>query len=124
MAASGLSSTLVADSRELARARDRYRQGDFLGAIKLLESAGALDADGLLLTGQAHYRAGNMRTACSFFEKAVAANPTVSRYVHWLGRAYGRRAESANVLLAPKYAVRARQSFEEAVRLDPKNVEA
>ena len=124
MAAGALSGTLVAESRELARARDRYRQGDFLGAIKLLEAAGALDAEGLLLAGQAYYRAGNIRKACGLFERAVAANPTVSRYIHWLGRAYGRRAESANVLLAPKYAVRARQSFEEAVRLDPKNVEA
>ena len=78
----------------------------------------------MLLAGQAHYRAGHIRVACGFFERAVAANPAASRYVHWLGRAYGRRAESANVLVAPKYAVLARQSFEEAVRLDPKNVEA
>ena len=124
VAAVTLGGTLVAESRELARARDLYRQGDFLGAVKLLETASTLDAEGLLLAGQAHYRAGNFRVACGFFERAVAANPAASRYVHWLGRAYGRRAESANVLLAPKYAVLARQSFEKAVRLDPKNVEA
>ena len=124
MAASALGGTLVAESRQLARAHDRYQQGDFLGAIKLLKGSDALDAEGLLLAGQAQYRAGNIRVACDFFERAVAANPASSRYVHWLGRAYGRRAESANVLLAPKYAVLARQNFEEAVRLDPKNLEA
>jgi tetratricopeptide (TPR) repeat protein len=124
VAAVALSGALLAESRELARARVCYRHGDFVGTIKLLEAAGVLDAEGLLLAGQAHYRAGNIRVACDFFQRAVAANPAASRYVHWLGRAYGRRAASANVLLAPKYAVLARQSFEEAVRLDPKNVEA
>ena len=124
IAAGAFSGTLVAESRELARARDSYRQGDFPGAIKVLESAGPLDAEGMLLAGQAHYRAGNVRVACGYFERAVTANPDAYRYVLWLGRAYGRRAESANIFLAPKYAVRARQSFEEAVRLDPKNVEA
>lgn len=95
-----------------------------MGAIQLLETADVLDAEGLLLARQAHYRAGSFREACSFFERAVVANPMDSRYVEWLGRAYGRRAEGANVLLAPRYAVRARQNFEEAVRLDPNNVEA
>ena len=124
VAAVALSGALLAESREVARARDLYRQGDFLGAVKLLETAGTLDAEGLLLAGQAHYRAGNLRVACGFFERAVAANPAASRYVHWLGRAYGRRAESVNMLAASRYAVLARQSFEEAVRLDSKNVEA
>src|SRR5664279_4429308 len=124
IAAGALGGGLSAESRELAQARDHYLRGDFPGAIRLLETAGALDAEGMFLAGQAHYRSGNIRVACGFFEKAMAANPGVSRYVHWLGRAYGRRAEGVNVLLAPKYAVLARQNFEEAVRLDPKNVEA
>jgi tetratricopeptide (TPR) repeat protein len=106
MAAGAFSGSFAfAEPRQLARARDRYQQGDFLGAIKLLKGSDALDAEGLLLAGQAQYRAGNIRVACDFFERAVAANPASSRYVHWLGRAYGRRAESTNVLLAPKYAV-------------------
>ena len=55
VAAVALGGTLVAESRELARARDLYRHGDFLGAGKLLETAGTLDAEGLLLAGQADY---------------------------------------------------------------------
>ena len=82
MAAGALSSTLVADSRELVRARDRYRQGDFLGAIKLLESARALDAEGLLLAGQAYYRAGNIRTAV---RTGFRSRPTTGSIVHRKG---------------------------------------
>ena len=100
MAVGAISGPVVAECQEMVRTLDRYWKGGFLGAIRLLETADALDAEGLLLAGQAHYRAGNIRAACDFFERAVAAKPSDSGYVHWLGRAYGRRAENANVLLA------------------------
>src|SRR5262249_22363789 len=47
-----------------------------------------------------------------------------SEYVHWLGRTYGRRAETSNLITAPSHASRARQFFEQAVALDPSNEEA
>jgi len=119
-----LTVTIGAEPSELARIRELYRRGDYLTAAKLIDSAGALDAEWLLLAGQVNYRAGNLSAACRYFERATIANPTDSSCFHWLGRAYGRRAESADVLLAPRYAVLARQKFEEAVRLDPKNIEA
>ena len=40
------------------------------------------------------------------------------------GRAYGKRAETSNVLAAPGYASKARQAFEKSVALDPKNNDA
>jgi tetratricopeptide (TPR) repeat protein len=42
----------------------------------------------------------------------------------WLGRAYGRCAETASPFAAPGFASKARQNFELAVTLDPKNKEA
>ena len=39
----------------------------------------------------------------------------------WLGRAYGRRAETSSFLTAPRLASRARERFERAVALDPGN---
>jgi len=42
----------------------------------------------------------------------------------WLGRAYGRRAETSNPLTAPGYAGKSRQALEKSVRLDPSNKEA
>jgi tetratricopeptide (TPR) repeat protein len=42
----------------------------------------------------------------------------------WLGRAYGRRAESASIFTAPGFATKARQYLERAVELDPRNLDA
>jgi Flp pilus assembly protein TadD len=106
------------------RARALYENGDFEGAISQLKSVGALDADELLLAGQVYLKQGDARTACSLLEKAAEARPSDSRRIHWLGRAYGRRAETGSFLIAPRYAVKARQCFENAVRLDPSYAEA
>ena len=46
------------------------------------------------------------------------------RPLNWLGRAYGRRAETSNPFTAPGYASKARQMFEKSVALDPSNKEA
>jgi tetratricopeptide (TPR) repeat protein len=57
-------------------------------------------------------------------EKALAAEPGDAVHALWLGRAYGRRAESASLFTAPGYATKAHQYFERAVELDPRNLEA
>ena len=57
-------------------------------------------------------------------EQAVSVEPASSNYHLWLGRALGRRAGSSSVLSALRFAVKARQHFEAAVRLDPNNIEA
>ena len=50
--------------------------------------------------------------------------PNNAEYFDWLGRAYGRRAETSNPLMAPGLATKARDAFEKAVELDPKNADA
>jgi tetratricopeptide (TPR) repeat protein len=57
-------------------------------------------------------------------EKALAEDPNSSEINHWLGRAYGRRAETSNLITAPAYASKARQFFEKATKLNPANLEA
>jgi tetratricopeptide (TPR) repeat protein len=52
------------------------------------------------------------------------SDPRSSVIQHWLGKAYGRRAETSSFLTAPRYASRCREHFEKAVELDPNNVEA
>src|SRR5258708_29669926 len=42
----------------------------------------------------------------------------------WLGRAYGRRAETSSMITAPGLATKARQYFERAAQLNPDNLEA
>src|SRR5262249_44771548 len=64
------------------------------------------------------------KKAGEYFEKAIAFAPQSSELHHWMGRTWGRRAETASFLTAPGYASKARQSFERAVQLDPRNGEA
>jgi tetratricopeptide (TPR) repeat protein len=74
--------------------------------------------------GRSQFMSGNFKEATASFEKAVASDPNNSAYSHWLGRAWGRRAETSSWVTAVQYARKARESFEKAVALDPRNIEA
>ncbi len=77
-----------------------------------------------MLIGKNHFMQGDYKKAIEFFEKAVARQPSSSDAVLWLGRAWGRRAETSNPFSAMGYASKTRQAFEKAVALDPNNHEA
>jgi tetratricopeptide (TPR) repeat protein len=64
------------------------------------------------------------KKASEAFEQAVAAEPNRSDAHMWLGRSYGRRAESSSIFTAPSLASKSRAAFEKAVALDPGNKEA
>lgn len=57
-------------------------------------------------------------------EQAAYIDPQNSNYSLWLGRVYGEKADRASFVSAPGLAKKARESFERAVELDVKNVEA
>ena len=82
------------------------------------------DAATFDLIGRNYYMQGDFKKASEAYEKAVALEPTNSSYEHWLGRAYGKRAETSSPLTAPGYASKTRHHFEKAVALDPRNQEA
>jgi tetratricopeptide (TPR) repeat protein len=109
----------------LEQARQLYARTQYREAIQLLTPLSD-SKDGRIqeLIGKAWFMLADFKKAESAFEKAIAVNPDSSEYHHWLGKAYGRRAESSNPLSAPLLANKARKSFEMAVELDPKNIEA
>ena len=109
---------------ELERARTLYQRTEYQAVLDLLNPVRPKNAEIYVLIGQARFMTGENKRAAEMFEKAVALAPQNSGYVHWLGRAYGRQAESANVFSAPGLAVKTRQAFEKAVALDPLNKEA
>jgi Tfp pilus assembly protein PilF len=74
--------------------------------------------------GQNYFQMGDYKKATDYLEKALAADPNNSSYALWLGRAFGRRAETSTVFTAPAYASKARQHFERSVQLDGQNAEA
>ena len=57
-------------------------------------------------------------------EQAVKLDPQNSVYHVWLGRTLGERASRASFMNAYSLAKRVRAEFEEAVRLNPRNVDA
>jgi len=108
----------------LERAEDLYNRTDYKASLASLRGVNTHTGDAYYLMGRDYFMLGEYKKASEFLEKAVASQPSNSVYVHWLGRAYGRRAETSAPFFAPGYASKARQDFERAVALDPNNEEA
>lgn len=108
----------------LEQAQKLYSKTDYDGSLRVLNTLAEKTADVYDLMGRCYYMQGDYRHATEYLEKAVAADPESSHHALWLGRAYGRRAETSSVITAPRYASRARQAFEKAVELDGGNLEA
>lgn len=114
---------LAADSvYELARTR--YNRTEYDASLRLLLPQPDKNAATLLLIGQDYFMMGDAARATEFFQEAVALEPANSVCYHWLGRAYGRRAETGSMFTAMGNASKTRQNLEKAIALDPQNAEA
>jgi tetratricopeptide (TPR) repeat protein len=113
-----------AESLAGTRARELYQRTDYAGSLRELLGTSERDAAVHLLMGQDYYGLAEYKQATDLLEKAVALAPNNAECLLWLGRAYGRRAETSNPFSAPGFASKSRQMFEKAVALDPANREA
>ena len=119
-----LSTMLLAGGPSYQRALALYSRTDYDASLKLLLPAPEKKAPVLLLIGQNYFMMGDAARATEYFQQAVDLEPTNSVFYHWLGRAYGRRAETGSMFTAMGSASKARQNFEKAVQLDSHNYEA
>lgn len=119
-----LGATLPAQTSPLEQARKLYQQTDYRSALQVLDAKGQPGADALELAGRCHYMLSDFKKATESLERAARTAPDRASTHLWLGRAWGRRAELSNPLMAPSYASKARLNFEKAVALDPNNREA
>ena len=119
----GLVQGLDAGSPQWDKAEDLYHRTQYRESLDVLNSL-PKDADVIQLIGQDWFMLGEYKKAGDAFEKASHMEPNNAELYHWLGRTYGRRAETGSMLTAPGNASKARQYFEKAVELDPKNQEA
>ena len=105
------------------KAEELYSRTEYESSLALLDKN---SGDGAVnnLIGRNYFMMGDFKNAVDFFSNAVAIDPSNSNYALWLGRGWGRRAETSNPLLAPGYAVKARQWFEKSVQLNSRNQEA
>jgi cytochrome c-type biogenesis protein CcmH/NrfG len=108
----------------LSKAEDLYRHTDYMGSLTLVRESGLVSGEAYFLTGRDYSMLGDYKKAAEAFERAFALEPSSAQCALWLGRSYGRRAETSSPFSAPKYASKARAYFEKAVALDPGNQEA
>jgi Flp pilus assembly protein TadD len=106
------------------RAGAFYQRTEYQDSLHVLAEDPTPGAEAYLLSGKNYFMLGDYKRAIEFFEKAVALSPNNSEYELWLGRAWGRRAETSGWLVAGMHASKVRQYFERAVALDPHNHEA
>ena len=109
---------------DLALASELYQRSDYHAALRELKSATTGEPEALFLSGKIHYMLGDYKEAVNLLTEATQRSGSESSYFNWLGKSYGRLAESAGIFSAPRYASRCRQAFEKAVELGPANLEA
>jgi len=96
-------------------------------AIRTLQgeiAASPNNAEAHHLLCRAYYALADWDRGIQACEKAVALDPKNSRYHLWLGRVYGEKADDSNPFSAIGLAKKTRAEFEQAVQLDPNNVDA
>jgi Flp pilus assembly protein TadD len=108
----------------VSRANALYQRTDYEGSLKVLSEDPAPDPANYLLSGKNYFMLGDYKKSIEVLEKALAISPNSSEYELWLGRAWGRRAETSGWMMAGVHALKARQYLERAVALDPHNREA
>jgi Flp pilus assembly protein TadD len=108
---------------DFGQAKNMYRHTNYAGVIQLLQPSARGNAEACELVGQSYLMLGEYVKATDYLEKAVALDPSQSSYYLFLGRAYGRRAETSFPLAAAHYASKARVNFEKALELNPNDPE-
>jgi len=104
-----------------------FEAGRFREAKTVFEPAfrtNARDAAAAFYLGRIAMEERRYDTATSYFEAATKLDSKSSTYFLWLGRAYGREAQSANVLRQPGLAKKTKSAWERALELDPDNLDA
>ncbi len=108
----------------LSKAETLYGRTDYRASLTLVRESGEPGGKALALMGRDYFMLGDYKKAAEAFERAFSMEPANSEYAHWLGRSFGRRAETCLPFWAPSYASKARMYFEKAVALDASNGEA
>jgi tetratricopeptide (TPR) repeat protein len=110
-------------AQALKEAEELYTRTAYKESLALLNQD-AKDAATDFLAGRDYFMLGEFKAATDYLQRAAAEAPTNGEYMDWLGRAYGKRAETSNPFVAPGFASKARQAFEKSVQLDPRNSDA
>jgi len=109
---------------DIDRAHRLYNNSEFQQSLEVLQTVPNKDAAVYELMGRDYFGRREFQKAIEALEQAAVLDPGSSGVYLWLGRSYGRRAETSSIITAPGFANKARQCFEKAVQLDPSNLDA
>lgn len=112
-----------AKAESLSQAEELYQHTDYVASLALLDK-NTQDAATNFLIGRNYFMQGELKRATEYLLRATQEQPASSEYMDWLGRIYGKRAETSTMFAAAGYATKTRQAFEQAVQLDPRNKDA
>lgn len=101
-----------------------FARADAEAVIEVYRRAAPTSGRDYALLGKALFLNEDFAKAAEAFARAVEQEPKRAEHHLWLGRATGRRAESASPFRAPGLAIETRRHFERAVELDPRSAEA
>jgi len=118
-------SASAADGTALIQtAQKQFQQGNYTAAIGSLRTAiaqNANSAEAYYWMGRNYYELRDFDNAITQAEKSVQLDPKNSEYHQWLGRAYGEKADRERSFSLAK---KVKKEFQEAVRLDGRNLQA
>jgi tetratricopeptide (TPR) repeat protein len=125
-AAAALPAPVPGQKEQLAHANATLQAGEADKALALLNTLAQPggSAEAYNLRCRVEYSLEHWARAANDCEQAVKLDGQNSDDHLWLGRALGEKASRASFLSAYSLAKRTRAEFEEAVRLNPRNVEA
>ncbi|MGB8540319.1 MAG: tetratricopeptide repeat protein [Candidatus Acidiferrales bacterium] len=111
-------------SAAVQSAQHQFSSGNYTAAIKTLQAGAAQNPNSAEIQywlGRCYYELRDYDNAVVAAEKAVELDPKNSLYHQWLGTIYGGKADRDRSF---SDARKVKKEFEEAVRLNPSNVEA
>jgi tetratricopeptide (TPR) repeat protein len=120
----GLATSLHAADESMQNLLSAGRVDDLIVQLGARIRTNPGDTSSYQVLGQAYLSLGDLDKAVDTLERGVAVAPRSSAAHLWLGRAYGEKADKSNFFSAIGWAKKTRSEFEQAVALDPSNIEA
>lgn len=105
-------------------AHKEFEAGDYPAAMSTLReimAASPNDAKANYWLARCYYELRDFNSAITYAEKAVHLEPQNSLYHQWLGRSYGEKADREHSFFLAR---KVKKEFQQAVKLDPSNLEA
>ncbi|HYA89737.1 MAG TPA: tetratricopeptide repeat protein [archaeon] len=111
-------------SGTIQTAQKQFNAGNYSGAIVTLQSAvtqSPSSGEAYFWLGRCYYELHDYNSSIQQLEKSTELDTKNSEYHHWLGIAYGEKADRERSFSIAK---KVKKEFEEAVRLNPSNIQA